>query len=114
MRGDLELGEDVDVGGRLVRRHDGTGHDAAPQHIHGALPRQDAPPETSKNVSFESFTPVMTQICSRDSPRLCTCLPRCREGRGIVNDLRVVALERLGKIGLVELAAAARSTLNEG
>ena len=44
MRGDLELGEDVDVGGRLVRRHDGTGHDAAPQHIHGAFPRQDAPP----------------------------------------------------------------------
>ena len=44
VRGDLELGEDVDVGGRLVRRHDGAGHDAAPQHIHGALPRQDTPP----------------------------------------------------------------------
>lgn len=43
-------------------------------------------PVTSRNVSFESFTPVMTQIRSRGSPRLCTCLPRCREGRGIVND----------------------------
>ena len=46
-------------------------------------------PETSKNVSLESFTPVITQICSRDSPRLRTCLPRCREARGMTNELFV-------------------------
>ena len=40
--GDLELREDVDIGGRLVRRHDGSGRDAVPQHVHGAFPRQDA------------------------------------------------------------------------
>ena len=43
-------------------------------------------PVTSRNVSFESFTPVMTQIRSSERPRLCTCLPRRREGRGILND----------------------------
>lgn len=43
-------------------------------------------PETSRNVSPESFTPVMTQIRSSERPRLCTCFPRCREGRGIAND----------------------------
>ena len=42
-----------------------------------ARPLDRAPrPVTSRNNSFESFTPVMTQIRSRDSPRLCTCLPR--------------------------------------
>lgn len=39
---DLELREDVDIGGRLVRRYDGSGRDAVPQHVHGAFPRQDA------------------------------------------------------------------------
>ena len=36
--GDLELGEDVDIGGCLVRRHDRAGRDAAPQRVHGAFP----------------------------------------------------------------------------
>ena len=50
-------------------------------------PLERAPrPVASWDVSFGSFTPVMTQIRSRDSPRPCTCSPRCREGRGIVND----------------------------
>lgn len=40
--GDLEFREDVDIGGRLVRRHDGSGRDAVPQHVHSAFPRQDA------------------------------------------------------------------------
>ena len=86
VRGDLELGEDADVGGRPVGRDDRAGRDAAPS-ASMARPLDRAPrPVTSRNVSFESFTPVMAQIRSRDSPRLCTCLPRCREGRGIVND----------------------------
>ena len=77
VRGDLELGEDA------------TTEPAAMRPLSASMARslERAPrPVTSRNVSFESFTPVMTQIRSRDSPRLCTCLPRCREGRGIVND----------------------------
>ena len=84
VRGDLELGEDADVGGRVA-----TTEPAAMRPLSASMARslERAPrPVTSRNVSFESFTPVMTQIRSRDSPRLCTCLPRCREGRGIVND----------------------------
>ena len=38
VRGDLELREDVDVGGRPVGRDDGAGRDAAPQRVHGAPP----------------------------------------------------------------------------
>ena len=44
VRGDLEFREDVDVGGRPVGRDDGAGRDAVPQRIHGAPPRQGAPP----------------------------------------------------------------------
>lgn len=39
--GDLEFREDVDIGGRLVRRHDGSGRDAVAQRVYGAFPRQD-------------------------------------------------------------------------
>lgn len=86
VRGDLELGEDADVGTALSVA---TTEPAAMRSLSASMarPLERAPrPVTSRNVSFESFTPVMTQIRSRDSPRLCTCLPRCREGRGIVND----------------------------
>lgn len=44
VRGDPELREDVDVGGLPVGRDDGAGRDAAPQRVHGAPPRQGAPP----------------------------------------------------------------------
>lgn len=37
-------GEDADVGGRPVGRDDRAGRDAAPQRVHGALPRKGAPP----------------------------------------------------------------------
>ena len=115
MRGDLELGEDVDVGGRLVRRHDGTGHDAAPQHIHGAFPRQDAPPRDLE----ERFVRVVHAGHNADllarQPALVHLLAAMSGGtRHRERPLRVVALERLGKIGLVELAAAAPFDLERG
>lgn len=84
--GDLELGEDADVDAALSVA---TTEPAAmrPLSTSVARPLDRAPrPVTSRNVSFESFTPVMTQIRSSERPRLRTCLPRCREGRGILND----------------------------
>lgn len=86
VRGDLEFREDADVDGRPVGRDDGAGRDAVPQHVHGAPSRQGAPPRDLEKRLVRVVTPVMTQIRSRDSPRLCTCLPRCREGRGIANE----------------------------
>lgn len=44
VRGDLELGEDADAGGRPVGRDDRAGRDAAPRRVHGAPPRKGAPP----------------------------------------------------------------------
>ena len=81
-----------------------------------ARPLERAPrPVTSRNVSFGSFTPVMTQISSRDSPRLCTCLPRCREGRGIVNDpFAWLPLNDSGKYVSSSSQPQPRSILNEG
>lgn len=72
-------------------------------------------PETSRNVSFESLTPVMTQIRSRDSPRLCTCLPRSCEGRGIANDpFAWLPLNDSGKLVSSSSQPQHRPTLNDG
>ena len=115
MRGDLELGEDVDIGGGLVRRHDGAGHDAAPQHVHGALLRQDAPPrDLEKRLVRVVHAGHDADLLARQ-PALAYLLAAMPGGaRHRERPLRVVALERLGEIGLVELAAAAPLDLERG
>lgn len=44
VRGDPELREDVEAGGLPVGRDNRAGRDEAPQRVHGAPPRQGAPP----------------------------------------------------------------------
>lgn len=108
VRGDLELGEDADVGGRPVGRDDRAGRDAAPQRVHGALPRKGAPPRDLEERlvrvvhSGHGADPLARQPAS---VHLLAAVPGGARHRE--RPLRVVALERLGEIGLVELAAAA-------
>lgn len=108
VRGDLELGEDADVGGRPVGRDDRAGRDAAPQRVHGALPRKGAPPRDLEERlvrvvhSGHDADPLARQPAS---VHLLAAVPGGARHRE--RPLRVVALERLGEIGLVELAAAA-------
>lgn len=108
MRGDLELGEDADVGGRPVGRDDRAGRDAAPQRVHGALPRKGAPPRDLEERlvrvvhAGHDADPLARQPAS---VHLLAAMPGGARHRE--RPLRVVALERLGEIGLVELAAAA-------
>lgn len=108
VRGDLELGEDADVGGRPVGRDDRAGRDAAPQRVHGALPRKGAPPRDLEERlvrvvhAGHDADPLARQPAS---VHLLAAVPGGARHRE--RPLRVVALERLGEIGLVELAAAA-------
>ena len=113
--GDLELGEDVDIGGRLVRRHDGTGHDTVPQHIHGAFPRQDAPPrDLEERLVRVVHAGHDADLLARQAAfmHLLTAMPG--RARHRERPLRVVSLERLGEVGLVEFAAAAPLDLERG
>ena len=108
VRGDPELREDADVGGRPVGRDDGAGRDAAPQHVHGALPRQGAPPrDLEKRVVRVSHVGHDADPLEREAAP--ACLPAAAPGgaRHRERPLRVVALERLREVGLVELAAVA-------
>lgn len=108
VRGDLELGEDADVGGRPVGRDDRAGRDAAPQRVHGALPRKGAPPRDLEERlvrvvhAGHDADPLARQPAS---VHLLAAVPGGARHRE--RPLRVVALERLGEVGLVELAAAA-------
>lgn len=108
MRGDLEFREDADVDGRPVGRDDGAGRDAVPQHVHGAPSRQGAPPrDLEKRLvrvvhAGHDADPLARQPAPVHLPAAVPGGARHRE-----RTLRVVALERLGEIGLVELAAAA-------
>ena len=108
VRGDLELGEDVDVGGRPVGRDDRAGRDAAPQCVHGALPRQGAP---SRDLEKRLARVVHAghdadPLARQPAPvHLLAAVPGGARHRE--RPLRVVALERLEEVGLVELAAAA-------
>lgn len=108
MSGDLELGEDVHIGGRLVRRHDGTGRDAASQHIHGAPSRQDAPPRyLEERLVRVVHAGHHADLLARQAA-LVYLLAAMPGGTGHrERTLGVVALERFWEIGLVELAAAA-------
>lgn len=115
VRGDLELSEDVDIGGRLVRRHDGTGHDAASQHIHGAFPRQDAPPrDLEKRLVRVVHAGHDANLLVRQAALVHLLAAMPGGSRHRERPLRVVALERLGEIGLVELAAATPLDLKRG
>ena len=108
VRGDLELGEDADVGGRPVGRDDRAGCDAAPRRVHGAPPRQGAPPRDLEERlvrvvhAGHGADPLARQPASVHPLAALPGGARHRE-----RPLRVAALERLGEIGLVELAAAA-------
>ena len=108
VRGDLELGEDPDVGGSPAGRDDRAGRDAAPQRVHGALPRKGAP---SRDLEERLVRVVHSghdadPLARQPAPvHLLAAVPG-----GALHRERlpcVVALERLGEIGLVELATAA-------
>lgn len=108
VRGDLELGEDADVGGRPVGRDDRAGRDAAPQRVHGAPPRQGAPPrDLEKRLARVVHAGHDADPLARQPVpvHLLAAVPGGARHRE--RPLRVVALERLGEVGLVELAAAA-------
>lgn len=108
VRGDLELGEDADVGGRPVGRDDRAGRDAAPQRVHGAPPRKGAPPRDLEErlVRVVHAGHDADQLARQPAPvHLLAAVPGGARHRE--RPLRVVALERLGEVGLVELAAAA-------
>jgi len=108
VRGDLELGEDADVGGRPVGRDDRAGRDAAPQHAHGAFPRQGAPPrDLEERLARVVHAGHDADPLEREAApvHLFSAVPGGARHRE--RPLRVVALERLGEVGLVELAAAA-------
>ena len=115
VRGDLELGEDADVGGRPVGRDDGAGRDAAPRRVHGAPPRKGAPPRDLEErlVRVVHAGHNADPLARQPAPvHLLAAVPGGARHRE--RPPRVVALERLGEVGLVELAAQPRPALNEG
>lgn len=115
VRGDLELREDVGIGRGLVSRHDGAGHDAAPQHVHGAPPRRDASPRDLEERLVRVVHAVHDADLLARQPALVDLLAAMSGGaRYPERPLGVVALERLWEIGLVELAAAAPLDLERG
>ena len=108
VRGDLEFREDIDVDGRPVGRDDRAGRDAAPQRVHGALPRKGAPPRDLEErlVRVVHAGHDAGPLARQPAPvHLLAAVPGGARHRE--RPLRVVALERLGEVGLVELAAAA-------
>jgi len=108
VRGDLEFREDIDVDGRPVGRDDRAGRDAAPQRVHGALPRKGAPPRDLEErlVRVVHAGHDADPLARQPAPvHLLAAVPGGARHRE--RPLRVVALERLGEVGLVELAAAA-------
>lgn len=115
VRGDLEFREDADIGGRPVGRDDRGGRDAAPQRVHGAFPRQDV---SSRNLEKRLVRVVHAghdadPLARQPAPvHLLAALPGGARHRE--RPLRVVAPERLGEVGLVELAAAAPLDLERG
>lgn len=115
MRGDLELREDVGIGRGLVSRHDGTGHDAAPQHVRDAPPRWDASPrDLEERLARVVHAGHNADLLARQ-PALVDLLAAMSGGaRHRERPLGVVALERLWEIGLVELAAAVPLDLERG
>ena len=108
VRGDPEFREDADVGCRPVGRDDGAGRDAAPQHVHGAFPRQGAPPrDLEKRLVRVVHAGHDADPFEREAAPVHLPAAAPRGARHLERPLRVVALERLGEVGLVELAAAA-------
>lgn len=108
VRGDLELGEDADAGGRPVGRDDRAGRDAAPRRVHGAPPRKGAPPRDLEErlVRVVHAGHDADPLARQPAPvHLLAAVPGGARHRE--RPLRVVTLERLGEVGLVELAAAA-------
>lgn len=108
VRGDLELGEDADAGGRPVGRDDRAGRDAAPRRVHGAPPRKGAPPRDLEErlVRVVHAGHDADPLARQPAPvHLLAAVPGGARHRERL--LRVVTLERLGEVGLVELAAAA-------
>lgn len=87
MRGDLQVVQHVDVCGRLVRGADRARADAVAKDLRRTLARDNAAArDLEEGGDRVSLTPVMTQICSRERPRLWTCLPRWRVFLGRVKE----------------------------